>query len=255
MQTLKGKAVFREITFGKLLLYKRIKNKIKRYHVDNAVQEIDRFNEAKNLSVKQLGELYQEAAEKIGETDAMIFYIHQMMLNDVDFTDSVISIITEQKLNAETAVAITCSNLAKMFSMLEDVYMREREADINDISERVIANLAHSKPAAITFSEPVIIVADDLAPSETMQLDKSKILAFITENGSDNSHTAILARTLNIPALIAAKGILNENFNGQEAILDGFSDRVYIQPDEETVSKLSDKKRHKEELITLKQMY
>ena len=246
MQTLKGKSVYSEITFGKIFIYKRTHPKVKKYNIENPDNEIRRFTDAKNLSVAQLEELYQRALDRIGKNDAMIFYIHQMMLNDVDFTESVANIIKEQKINAEAAVSITCANLSKMFSMLEDVYMREREADIRDISERVISNLSKTDRTMKKPGEPVIMVADDLAPSETIQLDPSMTLAFITENGADNSHTAILAKKLNIPCMISAKGILNESFNGQEAILDGFSERVYIRPDDETILKLSDKKRNKE---------
>ena len=247
MQILTGKPVLNDIAFGKLFIYKKNRGNVKKYHIDDAKAEIFRFFEAKEMSVKQLEELYQKAIAEIGENDAMIFYIHRMMLEDVDFCDSVKNIIESQKLNAEAAVALTCANLSAMFSVMEDVYMRERAADIKDISERVILNLSHTDPKMQSFSEPVILAADDLAPSETMQLDKSKILAFVTENGAVTSHTAILAKNMNIPAIIAVKGILNPDFDGREVIVDGISGNIIIDPDSETKKKMSEKKAEEEE--------
>lgn len=247
MQILTGKPVLNDIAFGKLFIYKKNRGNVKKYHIDDAKAEIFRFFEAKEMSVKQLEELYQKAIAEIGENDAMIFYIHRMMLEDVDFCDSVKNIIESQKLNAEAAVALTCANFSAMFSVMEDVYMRERAADIKDISERVILNLSHTDPKMQIFSEPVILAADDLAPSETMQLDKSKILAFVTENGAVTSHTAILAKNMNIPAIIAVKGILNPDFDGREVIVDGISGNIIIDPDSETKKKMSKKKAEEEE--------
>ena len=247
LQILTGKPVLNDIAFGKLFIYKKNRGNVKKYHIDDAKAEIFRFFEAKEMSVKQLEELYQKAIAEIGENDAMIFYIHRMMLEDVDFCDSVKNIIESQKLNAEAAVALTCANLSAMFSVMEDVYMRERAADIKDISERVILNLSHTDPKMQSFSEPVILAADDLAPSETMQLDKSKILAFVTENGAVTSHTAILAKNMNIPAIIAVKGILNPDFDGREVIVDGISGNIIIDPDLETKKKMSEKKAEEEE--------
>lgn len=247
MQILTGKPVLNDIAFGKLFIYKKNRGNVKKYHIDDAKAEILRFFEAKEMSVKQLEELYQKAIAEIGENDAMIFYIHRMMLEDVDFCDSVKNIIESQKLNAEAAVALTCANLSAMFSVMEDVYMRERAADIKDISERVILNLSHTDPKMQSFSEPVILAADDLAPSETMQLDKSKILAFVTENGAVTSHTAILAKNMNIPAIIAVKGILNPDFDGREVIVDGISGNIIIDPDSKTKKKMSEKKAEEEE--------
>lgn len=247
LQILTGKPVLNDIAFGKLFIYKKNRGNVKKYHIDDAKAEILRFFEAKEMSVKQLEELYQKAIAEIGENDAMIFYIHRMMLEDVDFCDSVKNIIESQKLNAEAAVALTCANLSAMFSVMEDVYMRERAADIKDISERVILNLSHTDPKMQSFSEPVILAADDLAPSETMQLDKSKILAFVTENGAVTSHTAILAKNMNIPAIIAVKGILNPDFDGREVIVDGISGNIIIDPDSETKKKMSEKKAEEEE--------
>ena len=246
MRILSGKSVCNEIAIGKISLYKRSRNTVKRYHIDDVDAEIARFKEAKRISMQQLGELYQKAIVEIGETDAMIFSIHQMMLDDADFTDSAENIIKTQKVNAETAVAITASNLSSMFSVMEDAYMRERAADIKDISERVISNLCEDCATDHTFDEPVIIIADDLAPSETMQLDKSKIIAFVTENGAVTSHTAILARTMNIPALISVKGVLQEEFDGMTAAVDGFSGCIYIDPDEETLDMIERKKAERE---------
>ena len=247
LQILTGKPVLNDIAFGKLFIYKKNRGNVKKYHIDDAKAEIFRFFEAKEMSVKQLEELYQKAIAEIGENDAMIFYIHRMMLEDVDFCDSVKNIIESQKLNAEAAVALTCANFSAMFSVMEDVYMRERAADIKDISERVILNLSHTDPKMQSFSEPVILAADDLAPSETMQLDKSKILAFVTENGAVTSHTAILAKNMNIPAIIAVKGILNPDFDGREVIVDGISGNIIIDPDSETKKKMSEKKAEEEE--------
>lgn len=247
MITLSGKSVFNEIAFGKLSIYKRTQNKVKRTHIENIPAELERFEKARQDSIEQLKTLYEKALGEIGEANAMIFSIHQMMLDDADFTESVKNIITTQQLNAETAVAITCSNLSSMFAAMEDVYMQERAADVKDISERVISNLSSCGTTSRSFNEPVILAADDLAPSETMQLDKSKILAFVTENGSSISHTAILARTMGIPALISVSGILNPEFDGNDAIVDGSSGCIYIDPDEKTRSEMKKKKTEREE--------
>lgn len=246
MHTISGKTVYNEIAEGKISIYKRTQNSVKRYHIEDTISEIERFSAAKNLSMMELQELHKKAVLEIGEAEAEIFSIHQMMLSDADFSDSVENIIKTQKLNAETAVLITSKNLSSMFSMMEDAYMRERAADVEDISERVISNLTSKTTKEERYKEPAIIVADDLAPSETMQLDKSKIVAFVTENGAVTSHTAILARTMNIPALIMAKGILNPDFEGKHAIVDGFSGHIYIEPDEETIEMIQNKREEKE---------
>ncbi len=246
MKTFQGKTVYNEIAIGKLFLYKRTENKVKRYHIENIDSEIERFNNAKKMAHDQLEELYQKALVEIGETNALIFNIHQMMLEDADFSQSVENIISTQMINAESAVALTSQNLSTMFSMMEDAYMKERASDIKDISERVISNLSENERKNSLITEPVILVADDLAPSETMQLDKSKILAFVTENGAITSHTAILARTMNIPALICVKGILKEAVDGKEAIVDGFSGTLFIEPDTNTKNMFLDKKEERE---------
>jgi len=181
----------------------------------------------------------------------MIFDIHQMMLNDVDFLDSIKSNITNQKLNAESAVAMTADNFAQMFSSMDDSYMQARASDVKDISERLISILSNKKSTSVTSGGNVIIGALDLAPSQTVQLDKSKILAFITEEGSNNSHTSILARTMNIPAIIGAKGILDDSFNGCDVIADGYSGKIYINPDMSTVLKMQEKKLKSEEKMLL----
>lgn len=255
MIIISGKSVFSEIAFGKLSIYKRTQNTIKRRHIKDSTAELKRFENAKQSAIKELDILYKKALVEIGETNANIFLIHKMMLDDADFTESVQNIINSQQLNAEAAVAITCSNLSSMLSAMDDAYMKERAIDVKDISERVINNLCGNNETPI-FAEPVILAADDLAPSETMQLDKSKILAFVTENGSMVSHTAILARTMGIPAIISAKGILNNEYHEKEAIIDGTSGLIYIEPDEKTKTEMKKKKSQREEqknlLLTFK---
>lgn len=246
MQTLTGKSIYNEIAFGRLFIYKREPNNTAHYSIDDVEGEINRFTAARDLAVAQLETLYQNARPEIGEHEAMIFRIHQLMLNDIEFDLPVKDTISTQKINAEAAVELTCGQLLSRFAAMEDSYLRERAADIQDICKRVISILSDTAISIQNFAEPVIIVADDLAPSETIQFDKSKIKAFVTERGAQTSHTAILARTMNIPALIDTKGIFDETLNGKEAIVDGFSGRVYIQPDEETISSLVAKKQNRE---------
>lgn len=243
MFTVNGQGVCGGIAFGKLYLMKKGESKVKRAHIEDAEAEKQRFEKARSTACEQLEKLYTKALDEVGEENAMIFQIHMMMLEDADYIESIQSIISSQKLNAETAVAMTADNFAEMFSSMDDSYMQARAADVHDISERIISALSGNSSDGINSDTPVIIAAEDLAPSETVQLDKSKILAFITEKGSANSHTSILARTMNIPAVIGAAGIMKDEYNGAEVIADGFNGRIYIAPDEETVKEMTARKK------------
>lgn len=247
MITISGKTVCTGVAFGPVFVFSREESTIKRHHIESSDDEIARFEIARKKAIEELGMLYDKAISEVGESNAMIFQIHQMMLEDLDYIESIKNIITDQLINAETAVGQTCDNFVQMFKAMDDDYMRERSADVKDVSERLIKILSGKDNGGIVTSEPVIIVADDLAPSETVQFDKSKILAFVTEGGSTNSHTSILARMMNIPAVIGAKGSLKSEFNGKRAIVDGFTGTMYIDPDEETVKKLTKKKQEIEE--------
>lgn len=241
MVVLKGTGVFGGIAFGKIAFYKRGGDAVRRHRVEDTASEVIRFEEAKQTSIEQLKELYDKANAEVGEANALIFEIHQMMLDDGDYCDSITNIINTQNVNAEYAVAVTGDNFAQMFSEMDDDYMRERAADVKDISGRLVRALTGSQQQGIQSDEPVILAADDLAPSETVQLDKEKILAFVTMGGSTNSHTAILARMMNIPAIIGVGEQLIESFDGKNAIVDGFTGEVYIDPDEQTMSRLKEK--------------
>jgi phosphotransferase system enzyme I (PtsI) len=246
MIVLKGKPVCGGISFGKIFVFSREESRINRYHVESSEKEIERFENARAQAIKELGQLYEKAISEVGEANAMIFQIHQMMLDDLDYLDSIKNIITDQLINAETAVGQTCDNFVQMFEAMDDSYMRERSADVKDVSERILRILAGGGNGGLMADEPVIIVADDLAPSETVQFDKEKILAFVTEGGSSNSHTSILARMMNIPAIIGTKDILNNDYNGKEAIVDGFTGTIYIEPDSKTASEMKIKKEEVE---------
>lgn len=246
MIIIKGKGVCGGVAFGKLELLMKDTNPVMRIRVDDPQKEVKRFEYAVDRALSQLKRLYEKATAEVGEENAMIFEIHKMMLEDRDYLDSVISNITTQKLNAESAVAITSDSFAEMFSTMDDSYMQARAADVRDISERVI-DLLTEKEQRTEKSETSVIAAVDLAPSETVQMDKNKILAFVTEKGSGNSHTAILARTMNIPAVISADGIMNPSNDGKDVIVDGFTGEIYIQPDMETVLKMQEKKQKNDE--------
>ncbi len=239
MLTISGKSVCGGIAFGPIFVFSREESTIKRYHVESSDDEIARFEAAKDKAVEELGILYDKAIAEVGEANAMIFQIHQMMLEDLDYIESIKNIITDQLINAETAVGQTCDNFVQMFKAMDDPYMRERSADVKDVSERLIKILSGADKGAVMSDGPAIIVADDLAPSETVQFDKDKILAFVTEGGSTSSHTSILARMMNIPAIIGAKGVLSSEYNGKEAIIDGFTGTLYIDPDEETAAEMT----------------
>ena len=242
MITISGKSVFGGVSIGKILFYQRNDKVIKREHVDDVDAEWKRFQNAKDQAVEQLKGLYEKALEDVGEANAMIFEIHQMMLEDLDYLESIENIIRTQEVNAEYAVATTADNFAAMFSAMDDAYMQGRAADVKDVSERVLNILSGADTGLQEMNEPCIIAADDLAPSETVQLDKSKVLGFATMYGSSNSHTAILARTMNIPAVIGLGEDLKAEYNGKDAIIDGFTGTLYIEPDEETMKAMQEKR-------------
>ena len=256
MIILEGKSVCGGVAFGKIFMFTRTESIVKRTHVESSEVEIARFNTAKAAALKELDILYRKAINEVGESSAMIFQIHQMMLDDLDYTESIENIITDQLINAETAVAQTCDNFVQMFETMDDSYMRERSADVKDVSERLIRILSGQSTGVLMTDNPVIIAADDLAPSETVQFDKSKILAFVTERGAANSHTSILARMMNIPAVIGVNGLTTGEYADKEAIVDGFTGTVYIEPDEATVKamqeKLEESNRQKELLLQLR---
>lgn len=259
-----GKSVFGGIAIGKMAVYHKRDNQVKREKIQDAEAEQQRFEDARALAKEQLAALYEKALKEVGEVNAMIFEVHQMMLDDLDYIESVTNMIRSQQVNAEFAVATTGDNFSQMFAAMDDDYMRERAADIKDISNRVIAILQGAGHGGITGDEPVILLAEDLAPSETVQLDKSKVLSFVTKGGSTNSHTAILARTMNIPALIGvdfasdiAAGAASENeagendrwlsWDGQMGIVDGYTGKLYVNPDEHTLAEYRAKKEEDEQ--------
>ena len=243
MTVLTGKGVCGGIAFGKLSILKKKKPLVHRTKIENTQEEIKRFENALKTASLQLKALQEKAIDEVGEDNAMIFDIHRMMLEDADYLESIRQHIEKQKINAETAVSITGENFAEMFSSMEDSYMKARAADVHDISDRLINILSGNTTDSITSAPAVIIGAEDLAPSETVQLDKEKILAFVTEKGSPNSHTAILARTMNIPAVTNVSGITNSKYENAEIIVNGYSGEIYIEPDMLTVIKMQEKKQ------------
>lgn len=242
MITIKGKSVFGGVSIGKIMFYKRNDKTIKREHVSSVSAEVERFQDAKNIAIEQLKDLYTKALADVGEANAAIFEIHQMMLDDLDYIESIENIIQTQEVNAEYAVATTADNFAQMFASMDDAYMQGRAADVKDVSERVLNVLSGNDESTMKTDEPVIIASDDLAPSETVQLDKDKVLGFATMYGSASSHTAILARTMNIPAVIGLGDELSEQFDGKEAVIDGFTGTIYIDPDEATLKVMREKR-------------
>ena len=241
MEILTGKSVFGGIEIGNIYFYKRIEQKIERRHVSDIQREEERFNNAKNDALKQLQDMYEKAVRDIGEENAMIFQMHQMMLEDMDYNQSILHMIREQHVNAEYAVSKTSDNFCEMFENMDDIYMQGRANDVMDISERVIQILMKIEEREFFSDTPVIVVADDLVPSETVQLDKSKVLGFATMYGSITSHTAILAKTMNIPALIGLGEALKEEMDGKLAIIDGVEGKLYVEPDERTLTKMRQK--------------
>lgn len=229
MEVLNGKSVFGGIAIGKISIYEKGDDQVKREKIDDTATEVQRFENAKEKAKEQLGVLYEKALREVGEVNAMIFEVHQMMLDDLDYVEAITHMIENQNINAEYAVATTGDNFSEMFASMDDDYMKARAADVKDISNRVVAILQGKGDHSMTGDEPVIVVADDLAPSETVQLDKSKVLAFVTRHGSTNSHTAILARTMNIPALIGVD--YSDDMDGMEAVVDGYNGVLYVEPD------------------------
>ena len=247
MQIYKGKSVFGGIAIGKISVYKKDEQLVKRVKIEDADAEMERYTDARNIAAAQLQKLYDKALKEVGEANAAIFEVHQMMLEDEDYNESVENIIHSQMVNAEYAVASTADNFAQMFEAMDDDYMRGRAADVRDISERVITVLAGGAGSGLDSDEPVIIVADDLAPSETVQLDKDKVLSFVTAHGSENSHTAILARTMGIPALIGTGIDLDETVDGKLGIVDGTNGVVYVDPDAELLEEMKKKQQEEQE--------
>ena len=243
MTIFKGKGVYGAVAIGKISVFKRRDTTVKRIHVSDTAAEKKRLEAAKEAATAQLQEIYDKALREVGEANAQIFEIHMMMIEDDDYNESIESIIDTQSVNAEYAVAVTADNFAEMFSSMEDAYMQARSADVKDISNRIIACLSDDGAEENSSDEKVIICADDLAPSETVLLDKDKVLAFVTAHGSSNSHTAILARNMNIPAVIGAgKAFLEAIKDGMYAAVDGYTGEVFLEPDEETRARLDKKK-------------
>ena len=251
MITLSGKSVFGGVAIGKIAFYKRQEKQVRRYHVEDTEAEVARFEDAQETAIAQLGELYDKAMEDVGEANAAIFEVHQMMLMDLDYVDSIKNIITTQEVNAEYAVATTGDNFSQMFASMDDAYMQGRAADVKDVSDRLLGILSDAGESGVVADEPVIVAADDLVPSETVQLDKSKVLAFATMYGSANSHTAILARTMNIPAVIGLGEGLAKEYDGHMAAIDGFTGTIYIDPDEETMKAMTEKREEDRRQKTL----
>lgn len=248
MKIFSGKGVYGAMAFGNISILKKWDTSIKRTKIDDVQAEIARVESAKSDSAHQLGEIYKKALKEIGEANAQIFEIHMMMLEDEDYNDSIQNIIKTQNVNAEYAVAVTSDNFSKMFSSMDDAYMRARAADIKDISNRIIANLTGNAESQNKAYDKMIVCADDLAPSETVSLDKNKVAAFVTAHGSPNSHTAILAANMNIPAIIGVGDDFLMSVNdGDEAVVDGYTGEIFVNPDKEEKKRLDVKKAHHDE--------
>lgn len=248
MDTYTGKSIFKKIAIGKILFYQKGEQTIKRTHIEEVDAELKRYEKARAAAIEQLDALHEKALKEVGEANAAVFEVHAMMLEDDDYVDSIVNIIESQQVNAEFAVATTGDNFSKMFANMDDDYFKARAADVKDISERLINILSGKEGDQVIGDQPVIVVADDLAPSETVQMDKKKLLGFVTKYGSANSHTAILARTMNIPALIGVD--IQEEWNGKLAVVDGYEGILYLEPDGETLARLQ--KRQQEDLETEK---
>lgn len=248
MTTLKGKGVYGAIALGRISVFTRREASVKRTHIEDIEAEKARLEKAKEKATEQLRTIYEKALKEVGEANAQIFEIHQMMIEDEDYNESIASIIETQSVNAEYAVAVTADNFSEMFASMDDAYMQARSADVKDISNRIISCLSDGGGSDAVSDEKVIICADDLAPSETVQLDKDKVLAFVTAFGSSNSHTAILARNMNIPAVIGVgTELLNTVKSGVFAAVDGYTGEIFIDPDKETVARLEKKRKEDEE--------
>lgn len=236
MEAYKGKPISEGIAMGNILYYQKDQQAVKRVKIQDTDEEIQRYERARDVAIEQLNALHEKALKEVGEMNAAVFKIHAMMLEDAGYVDSIVNIIETQQINAEFAAATTGDNFSKMFAEMDDEHFKARAADVKDISERLVNVLSGREKQGDMGDEPVIVVADDLAPSETVQMDKDKLLAFVTRHGSSNSHTAILARTMNIPALIGID--IREEWNGKLAVVDGYTGTLYIDPDEETYNRL-----------------
>lgn len=255
MEKVTGKSIVQGVAIGKILLYQKGEQTVRRTKISDIDAELKRYEKAKETALEQLSELYQKAVKEVGEMNAAVFEVHAIMINDGDYVESVQNIIRSEQVNAEYAVATTRDNFSKMFSEMDDDYFKARAADVLDISERIIGILCGKDCSkGIGGEEPYIIIADDLAPSETVQMDKEKLLAFVTRYGSSNSHTAILARTMNIPAVIDID--IREEWDGKLAVVDGYSGTLYIDPEEDVLNKMRQRQNEdreaKELLLQLK---
>ena len=253
MQCFQGKSVYKGIAMGPVVVLKKNDYQVKRTRIEDAEAEAARVDVALKASQEQLQKLYDKAVKEVGEASAAIFEVHQMMLEDEDYLEAIQNMIRTEQVNAEYAVAVTGDNFAEMFASMDDDYMKARSADIKDISERLVRNLSGQGDVDLSSIEPSVIVADDLSPSETVQMDKDKILAFVTVHGSTNSHTAILARMMNIPALIGVKMDLEELQTGMTAVVDGFGGKVTFEPDEELKAQTEARMQEEEEKLKLLQ--
>lgn len=240
MESYTGKPILKGIAMGSVLFYEKDQQAVKRVKIQDTAAEISRYEKARDIAIEQLNALHEKALKEVGEMNAAVFEVHAMMLEDDDYVDSIVNIIETQQVNAEFAAATTGDNFSKMFSEMDDEYFKARAADVKDISERLVNILSGKDNSGDIGEEPVIVVADDLAPSETVQMDKDKLLAFVTRHGSSNSHTAILARTMNIPALIGVD--IQREWNGKLAVVDGYTGTLYIDPDEETYNRLKERR-------------
>lgn len=247
MQVYHGKSVFGGIAVGKIWVFSKKEHQVACVKVQDSEKELARYEAAKKEAIQQLQTLYEKACKEVGKTTAAIFEIHQMLLEDEDYTDFLKNIVTSQQVNLEYAISVTADNFSAMFAAMDDEYMKARAADVKDISERLLSVLKGSGNGAMETDTPVIVLADDLTPSETVQMDKEKILSFVTAHGSVNSHTAILAKTMGIPALVGAEMPVSEELNGKEAVVDGFSGTIYIEPDETTKEEMQEKKIREDE--------
>ena len=249
MITLEGKSVFSGVAIGPVAIFTKADTQVRRESIEDPEAEVARYHQATEEAKDQLQVLYDKALKEVGEESAFLFQSHQLMLDDLDYVESVENIIRTQKTNAEYAVATTGDNMAEIFAMMDDAYMKERAADVKDVTNRVVGILSGAGSAGMHATEPSILLADDLAPSETVQLDKSLVLSFVTRHGSTNSHTAILARTMNIPALIGVD--YPEDCEGKMAIVDGAIGKIFIEPDEQTLNEYNKKKAEEEEKAAL----
>ena len=247
MITCQGKSVFSGVAIGKIFVYKKADNTIEKYQIEDAAAEFERFKAAQAKAITQLQALYEKTCKDIGEEEAMIFEMHQQLLEDLDYVEGIQGIIEGENLNAEYAVSVVAGMMADMFIAMNDEYMSGRAVDVRDVSDRVISILNGSQVGAAVMEEPVIILAEDLAPSETVQFEKDKLLAFVTQKGSANSHTAILARMMNLPSLVTTDIELDAAYHGKLAVVDGFTGKIYIEPDEATMAEMVEKKKRDDE--------